>query len=191
MSKLKLILLLLTPLVLQQGCTTNAAPDATVGVSSAYDRRTTSMTIDDQGIEYKAARALYDNKNIYEQSHINVISYNGIVLITGETPTEELKQEISSTVKAIPNVRAVHNKLLIAAPSALTSRSSDAWITSKIKTKLATDKQIEPYYINVVTENGVVYLMGIVSHSEADNAVSVVTSSAGVQRVVKIFQYTD
>ena len=105
--------------------------------------------------------------------------------------TEDLKQQITALIKAIPKVTRVHNELMIAAPSSLPSRSSDSWITSKIKTKLTTDTNIDPFYIKVVTEHGVVYLMGIVSHAEADAAVAIVTKADGVQRVVKIFEYTD
>lgn len=191
MLKRKYALLLLIPFILLQGCAAAIVTGAATGVSMAHDRRSSGSVIDDQGIEFKSSSALFSNKDIYNQSHINVTSYNGIVLITGETPTEELKQKITSVIRAIPKVRRIHNELLIAAPSALPSRSSDSWITSKIKTKMTTNPDIDPFYIKVVTEHGIVYLMGILSHAEANNAVAVVTQSAGVQRVIKIFEYTD
>lgn len=182
---------LLLPVLLLQGCATAVVTGAATGASVAYDRRTTGTVIDDQGVEFKASYALFNNKEIYDQSHINVTSYNGVVLLTGETPSESLKQKVTAEIKQIPKVRRIHNELAIAAPSALPSRSSDAWITSKVKAKMAADKQTKSYHIKVVTERGVVYLMGLVSRAEADAAVSVVKSSAGVQRVVKIFEYTD
>jgi len=190
MSNFRFALLLLIPFLLLQGCATAIVTGA-AGASVAHDRRTTGSIIDDQGIEFKASYALFDDKEIYDQSHTNITSYNGIVLVTGETLTEQLKQQISNKVSAIAKVRRVHNELLIGAPSALPSRSSDAWITSKIKTKLTTADSVDPFYVKVVTEHGVVYLMGMVSHAEADRAVEIVTQSAGVQRVVKIFEYTD
>lgn len=191
MQKFKFILLLIIPIILLQGCAAAVVTGAATGASLIHDRRTSGSVIDDQGIEFKAASALYDNKEIYDQSHINVTSYNGVVLISGETLTEELKLQVTAIIKTIPKVKRIHNELIIAAPSALPSRSSDAWITTKIKSKLTTDKDIDPFYIKVVTEHGVVYLMGIVSHEEADKAVAVVTKADGVQRVVKIFEYTD
>ena len=191
MQKFKFILLLIIPIIILQGCAAAVVTGAATGASLVHDRRTSGAVIDDQGIEFKAASAIYDNKEIYDQSHINVTSYNGTVLISGETLTEDYKQQITAIIKAIPKVTRVHNELMIAAPSSLPSRSSDSWITSKIKTKLTTDKNIDPFYIKVVTEHGVVYLMGIVSHAEADAAVAVVTKADGVQRVVKIFEYTD
>lgn len=191
MSKIKLAFILMVTIITLQGCATAVVTGAATGASVLHDRRTTGAVIDDQGIEFKASYALFNNKSIYDQSHINVTSYNGVVLLTGETLTEELKQKVTAEIKRIPKVRRVHNELLIAAPSALPSRSSDAWITSKIKAKLTTDDAIDPFFIKVVTEHGVVYLMGMVSHTEADKVVSIVSSSAGVQRVVKIFEYTD
>jgi osmotically-inducible protein OsmY len=191
MLKLKFSLLLLLPLLVLQGCATAIVTGAATGVSIAHDRRSAGAVIDDQGIEFKASFALFNNKEIYDQSHINITSYNGSVLITGETPSEDLKQKVSAEIKAIDNVRRIHNELFISAPSALPSRSSDTWITSKIKAKLTTAEGIDPFYVKVVTEHGIVYLMGILSHSESDKVESVVTQAAGVQRVIKIFEYTD
>jgi osmotically-inducible protein OsmY len=191
MSKSKFALILLLPIILLQGCATAIVTGAATGASLAHDRRTTGAVIDDQGIEFKASLAIFNNKEIYEQSHINVTSYNGTVLITGETLTEQLKQKIYNMVRALPKVRTIHNELIIAAPSALPSRSSDAWITSKVKAKITADEQLDPFFIKVVTEHGIVYLMGVVNHAEADRAVGIVSNSAGVQRVVKIFEYSN
>ena len=191
MSITKLALIVLIPLILLQGCATAIITGAATGVSIVHDRRTTGAVIDDQGVEFKAALAIFNNKDIYEQSHINVTSYNGIILITGETLTEQLKQQVYDLVRVIPKVRTIHNELIIAAPSSLPSRSSDAWITSKVKAKITSDRQIDPFYIKVVTEHGVVYLMGIVNQSESDRAVGITSNSAGVQRVVKMFEYSN
>jgi osmotically-inducible protein OsmY len=191
MSKFKLALVLMVSIITLQGCATAVVTGAATGASVIHDRRTTGAVIDDQGIEFKASYTLFQDKSIYDQSHINVTSYNGVVLLTGETLTAELKQKVTNQIKQLPKVRRVHNELLIAAPSALPSRSSDAWITSKIKAKLTTDEAIDPFFVKVVTEHGVVYLMGIVSRAEAERIVKIVANSAGVQRVVKIFEYVD
>ena len=191
MSISKLALIVLIPLILLQGCATAIITGAATGVSIVHDRRTTGAVIDDQGVEFKAALAIFNNKDIYEQSHINVTSYNGIILITGETLTEQLKQQVYDLVRIIPKVRTIHNELIIAAPSSLPSRSSDAWITSKVKAKITSDRQVDPFHIKVVTEHGIVYLMGIVNQSESDRAVGITSNSAGVQRVVKMFEYSN
>tara|TARA_B100000780_G_scaffold271060_1_gene231586 strand:+ start:548 stop:1153 length:606 start_codon:yes stop_codon:yes gene_type:complete len=191
MSISKFALVTLIPFLLLQGCATAIITGAATGVTLAHDRRTTGAVIDDQGIEFKAALAIFNNKDIYEQSHINVTSYNGIILVTGETLTEQLKQQVYDIVRVIPKARTIHNELIIAAPSSLPSRSSDAWITSKIKAKITSDRQIDPFYIKVVTEHGIVYLMGIVNQTESARVVNITSNSAGVQRVVKIFEYLD
>lgn len=191
MPNMKLLLLLLLPLILLQGCAAAVVTGAATGAAVVHDRRSAGTVLDDQGIEIKSSGVLFNNKKIYDQSHINVTSYNGVVLLTGETPTEELKQQAAKEVKVIPKVRRINNEILIAAPSSLPSRTSDAWITSKIKAKLTADKYIDPFFVKVVTEHGIVYLMGLVSHAEADRIVGIVTQSAGVQRVVKIFEYID
>ena len=191
MSISKFPLIVLITIILLQGCATAIITGAATGVTIAHDRRTTGVVIDDQGVEFKAALAIFNNKDIYEQSNINVTSYNGIILITGETLTEQLKRQVYDLVRVIPKVRTIHNELIIAAPSSLPSRSSDAWITSKVKAKITSDRQIDPFYIKVVTEHGVVYLMGIVNQSESDRAVGITSNSAGVQRVVKMFEYSN
>ena len=191
MSISKFPLIVLITIILLQGCATAIITGAATGVTIAHDRRTTGVVIDDQGVEFKAALAIFNNKDIYEQSNINVTSYNGIILITGETLTEQLKRQVYDLVRVIPKVRTIHNELIIAAPSSLPSRSSDAWITSKVKAKITSDRQIDPFYIKVVTEHGVVYLMGIVNQSESDRAVGIASNSAGVQRVVKMFEYSN
>ena len=191
MSISKFPFIVLITIVLLQGCATAIITGAATGVTIAHDRRTTGAVIDDQGVEFKAALAIFNNKDIYEQSNINVTSYNGIILITGETLTEQLKRQVYDLVRVIPKVRTIHNELIIAAPSSLPSRSSDAWITSKVKAKITSDRQIDPFYIKVVTEHGVVYLMGIVNQSESDRAVGITSNSAGVQRVVKMFEYSN
>lgn len=191
MSRLqKLACLIALPLLLQ-GCVPAVATGAATGVAVAYDRRTAGTVIDDQGIEFRAKYALFSNKEIYDQSNVNVTAYNGIVLLTGETPSESLKQKVTDEVKKLPKVRRIHNELAIAAPSALTSRSSDTWITSKVKARMTGNEGTDPLHIKVVTERGIVYLLGLVTRAEADQAVDVVKNTAGVQRVVKLFEYTD
>lgn len=191
MFKVKILALALLAILTLQGCATAVVTGAATGAAVAYDRRTTGSVIDDQGIEFKAAKAVFDDKEIYDQSHINFTSYNGVVLITGETPNESLKAKVTDLVRQLPKVKRVHNELAIAAPSALPSRSSDTWITSKIKAKLTTDEQADPFLVKVVTERGTVYLMGMVTHAEADRAVDIAKNSGGVQRVIKIFEYID
>lgn len=159
--------------------------------TAVVDRRTTGTLVEDQTIEVKALKAIHDDAELNEQAHINVTSYNTVVLITGETPTDALRQNAMELVKNIDKVTHVYNELTIAAPSSLTSRGSDSIITTKVKTKLFADKNVSGIQFKVVTEKGVVYLMGIVSRAESEIATDIARQTGGVQKVVKLFQYTD
>lgn len=176
---------------LLQGCVALAAGGAAAGASAAVDRRTTGTLVEDEAIELKAVRAILSDKDLNSQAHLNVTSYNMVVLLTGETPTEELRQRAEQIVRGVEKVGAVHNEISIAAPSSMITRSSDTVITSKVKTKLLADKNIEGVNIKVVTENGVVYLMGLATRAEAERATETARQTGGVQKVVKVFQYTD
>ena len=181
----------LSGLVLLQGCVAVAAGGAVAGASAAVDRRTTGTLVEDESIELKAVRAIMADKDLNSQSHLNVTSYNTVVLLTGETPTDELRQRAEKIARGVDKVTTVHNEITVAAPSSVMTRSSDTVITSKVKTKLLADKNIEGVNIKVVTENGVVYLMGLASRAEAERATEVARQTGGVQKVVKVFQYTD
>ena len=177
--------------VLLQACAPVVVGTAATGVVVAHDRRTTGTVIDDQGIEFKANQAFYEDKEIEDSSHVNVTSFNLVVLITGETPSEELKQRIGNIVAALPKVTHVYNELTISAPSSLVSRSSDSLITSKVKTRLLTIKDFDGTRVKVVTEKGIVYLMGLVTQQESEIATNAARQVGGVQKVVKLFQYID
>ena len=107
---------------------------ATAGI--ANDRRTTGTFIEDQAIELKAGKALYEQKELNAQTHINVTSYNTVVLVSGEAPTEDLRNQVINIVRNIEKVRHVYDEISIAGPSSLMSRSSDSLVTAKVKTKI-------------------------------------------------------
>ena len=182
---------LLTIAFLLQGCAAAVLTGGAAGVAIATDKRTTGTVIEDQSIELKALRALSENKELSEKAHLNVTSYNTSVLVTGEAPTEALRQQAIDIVKNIEKVTNVHDEISIAAPSSLMSRSSDSLITSKVKARLLADKNVESLGIKVVTDKGFVYLMGIISREEGRIATEITRETAGVQKVVLLFEYTD
>jgi osmotically-inducible protein OsmY len=181
------LLLMVFPIL--HACAAAVVTGGATGATVAHDRRTTGTFIEDQSIELKANQGLYSDKELYEQTHLNVISYNTVVLVTGETPTEELRSRAIEIVRNIPKVTHVHNEITIAAPSAMISRSSDTLITAKVKTKLLTIEGFDGTRVKVVTENGIVYLMGILTREESDVATDAARQVGGVQKVVKLFQY--
>ena len=179
--------LLLIPLL--QGCAAAVVAGGATSAAVAYDRRTTGTVIEDEGIELKAVKAFYSDKELNEQAHLNVISYNTVVLVTGEAPSEELRNRAVEIVRNLPKVTHVHNEIKIAAPSSMVSRSSDTLITTKVKSRLLTLKDFDGTRVKVVTENGVVYLMGLLTKEESDLATDAARQVSGVQKVVKLFQY--
>ena len=174
-----------------QGCVAAAATGVAAGTAVAVDPRTTGTVIEDESIELKARKALIENKTLNDQVHVNFTSYNTHVLVTGEAPSEELRQQVIEIVRTVPKVSHVYNEVTIAAPSAMVSRSSDTVLTSKVKTKLLASKNVKGNSVKVVTEKGIVYLMGLISRQEADTAADIASQTGGVQKVVKLFQYLD
>jgi osmotically-inducible protein OsmY len=158
------------------------------GAAVAADRRTTGSVVEDQSIELKAAQALRASESIPSNSNVNVTSYNGSVLLTGEAPSQEVRTAAVELVRNIEKVKRVYDEITIAEPSSMKARGSDALITSRVKTRLLADDQTEGFDIKVVTERGVVYLMGLLSDAEAQNAVDVSKRVEGVQRVVSLFE---
>lgn len=193
--KIRSHLMLLIPLVtlfLFQGCAPVAITGATTAVSTvAADRRTTGTMIEDEAIEIKSRLALSDRKELNDRVHINFTSFNTTVLVSGEAPTEEDRQAVIDLVKNIEKVTVVHDEITVAAPSSLLSRSADGLITTKIKAKLIAEQDLSSLHIKVVTENGVSYLMGLVSEEEGDIATEVARRTGGVQKVVKLFEYRE
>jgi osmotically-inducible protein OsmY len=167
------------------------AGGVTTGAMVATDRRSTGTIVDDEGIELQARKALDDDPQLRNETHISVTSFNFVVLLTGQAPTEELRRRAESIVRSIPGVRLVYNEIELAAPASVAVRSNDTLITGKVKTELLTGGQMNANHIKVVTENGTVYLMGLVTHEEADRASEVASTTGGVAKVVRLFEYLD
>jgi osmotically-inducible protein OsmY len=183
------VLLLVLASCSLQGCFPVVAAGVGAGVMLAQDRRTKDSIIEDQKIESTATDSIY--KQLKSVMHVNVTSYNRNVLVSGEVPDEQTKMEIEKIVSGIENVHAVYNELAVSSSSSLASRSNDGLITSNVKLRFVNDKRFSADQIKVVTENGTVYLMGLVRHDEADSASDVASTTKGVRRVVRIFEYLD
>jgi len=173
------------------GCVAAVGAGAAAGASAAYDRRTAGTIIDDEVIEIKALEAIVQDKALFDNAHINVTSYNNMVLLTGEVPDKPLRASAESAVARIEKVRGVYNELVIAEPSSMLSRSRDTIVTGKVKASLIRDKIAPGGRTKVVTEAGTVFLMGLLTRSEANRITEIARRIGGVQRVVKLFEYLD
>lgn len=151
--------------------------------------RTTGAYIDDELIETFALVNLHKGSEAIKASNISVVSYNGVVLLTGQSPSEAGRSEAEQIVSQIRKVRKIHNEIKISGVSSTLARTNDAWVTTKVKAELLTNEHIDGARIKVVTDSSVVYLMGLVSQQEADTAVNIVRNIAGVEKIVKVFEY--
>ncbi|HZR67770.1 MAG TPA: BON domain-containing protein [Burkholderiales bacterium] len=153
------------------------------------DRRQPEVLLGDKRIEYAVSGRIDDA--LRDQAHINATSYNYTVLLTGEAYTPELKAQAEKIATEVPQVKNVVNEIDVAGRSSLASRSNDSLITTKVKANLISDagKRYEPEQVKIVTERGVVYLLGLVTREEADAITDVVRSTTGVQKVVRVFEY--
>ena len=173
------------------GCIGIFAGGAVTGASVAHDQRTAGTVLDDQAIELKAASAVAADKPLHEAVHVNFTSYNLVLLVTGEAPTEEMRQKVIGIAREQPRVRQVYDEMVVAPPSTVTERGTDSVLTARVKTQLFTLQEFDATRVKVVTERGVVYLLGLVSRADADRATEVARGIGGVQKVVRLFEYTD
>lgn len=184
-AALPLVLALLA--VSLQGCIEMAVVGAGAAALSVVDRRATGAQIDDEGIELRATNRV--SERFGDKVHVNIISYNRSVLVVGEVPDAKAKAEIEKIISGTANVRGVTSDLKVAGGSSLSSRASDATITGKVKARFLDANRFNPLLVKVVTEAAVVYLLGIVTESEAAAAVDVARTTGGVRKVVKVFEY--
>jgi len=158
------------------------------GVAVTEDRRTIGTITEDQGIELKASSRIGDR---IKNAHISITSYNRSILLTGEVPTVSDKAEAERIARATENVRGVINYLQIAENSSVRSRSNDLYISSKVKGRFVDNKIFSPLHVKVVTENSTVYLLGIVNRKEANEATQIASTTSGVSKVIRVFEYLD
>ena len=174
-----------------QGCFGVAVTGTAASAVAAQDRRTAGSLIDDELIELKVLGAIHEDETLSSQAHVNATSVNGRVLLTGEAPGESLRSRVTEIARNIPRVREVQNEVALQAPSTLLARTGDSLVTLKVKTELLKDNELSAMLVKVVTERGIVYLMGLVTQEEADRATEVARRVSGVQRVVRVMEYTE
>jgi osmotically-inducible protein OsmY len=185
-------LVLLTPAL--HGCFPAIVAGGGAAVLMAEDRRSSGTYVDDQNIELKVSKAIsekYSDKKYEDTVHIDVTSFNRFVLLDGEVPDQAAKDDIGALALGVVGVRNVQNEIVIGPITSGGTRTSDAYITSKVKARFTSENKFQPNHVKVVTENGVVFLMGLVKHKEGEDAAEIASTTNGVTRVVKVFEYID
>ena len=162
------------------------------GIVEDPTERTAGAVVEDQSIETKGLVNLKKLEPELKKANIDAISHNGVVLLVGQVGSESLKARATQiTSDSSSKIKRIHNELEVAGKTSLLSRSNDSWIATKVRTLMLANSNIPSGQIRVVTENGIVYLMGIVSQADGDLATDLARNVSGVTRVVKVFEYVD
>ena len=175
-------------LLLASGCGSMLATMEVDTIEEDPGERTMGRMLEDDNIETKARVNIHAASELFDDAHLVIVSYNGYVLIAGQVQSEALKAQATEVVRKIRGVRRIYNELEIAAPSSAMTRTSDTWITAKVKSWLLGSSDTEGTRVKVVTENGVVYLMGLATEEEANRIAATAADISGVQRVVRLFE---
>jgi len=192
MTTNRLSLLALTLCLGISGCSSVLTATRDTPIQDDRGTRTFGSKIDDSLIETKVeVNVAKADPDLDTGSHIIVASFNGIVLLAGQTPRDDLKALAEKAAGSVQRVKKVNNELQVMAPSSILARNNDAWLTTKIKTQMLTDNTIPGSRIKVITENGIVYMLGLVTQQEATRATNLVQGVSGVQKIVKLFEYID
>jgi osmotically-inducible protein OsmY len=170
----------LATLVVLSGC---------AALSSDPNTRTPGVVLDDQVIESMVKREIWNSDPGFASSNLVVVSFNGVLLLAGQVESAALRTKAETIAKGLEKVRRVHNEIEVGAPTSMVARANDSYITTKVKAKMVADAAVAARNIKVVTENGVVYLLGVLDRGEADQAVEAVRTVFGVQKIVKVFEY--
>ena len=194
MKKFVLLFLLFYSLLITGCSTVTTSPEEMSEESLLKDRRTRELIVIDKGIETEAYSELNSDDDLLNQCHITITAYNGGVLVTGEAPSVELRKKIISIVQVVPNTKLLHDNLIIAPPSDSSSRVNDQIITEAVKkglNQIRTIPDFDPAMVKVITENGTVYLMGLVHRNEGTVVINVTKLQPGIKQIVTVFEYID
>lgn len=186
MAKIASMLMLLATL---NGCAVATVAVATAGAVMIADRRTFSKQIDDHTIEFKAHNELNKQKALAKNTNLHVVSMNGIVLIVGQAPNTYLRDLAIKSIQDVPNIVSIYNQIRIGSNINVKTKSTDTWLTSRVKSELLANDEIDAEDFKIVTENSEVFLLGLVTEQEAYIAVEIARNIDGVSRVYKAFEY--
>ncbi len=182
---------LCSAIVSLQACAPVVVAGAATGAMVSSDRRTAGTILDDKTMELKVRNRIAQDKAVADKMHVNVAVFNKTVLLTGEVPSEPLRDQVIAWAGGVEGVKQVYNALELANPTEYKSRNFDAYLSSKVRGRLTGKPEFDVSHVKIISENAVIYLMGVVKNSEADAAATYASEVDGVKRVVKVFEYLD
>ena len=189
MRKLATIALLLSLFTLQ-GCAGLIVAGAVSGAVMLNDERSLKTQLDDTNADFKISAALDKNKDIKEHAHIRAITVNRKILVVGQAPNSQLRDRAINIIADLKLGDKIYNQIRIGSPTGFTTRSNDTWITTKVKGRMLNHDGLDITRIKVVTENGEVFLLGVIAENQADLAVDVARHTSGVRKVIRVFDIT-
>nr|WP_224745948.1 BON domain-containing protein [Neiella litorisoli] len=154
-----------------------------------HDRRPVTTQVEDTKLEFELSSAFSESEGLNKQSRIRVFAVNGTVLLVGQVPSSYLMDEVKRISASQVDSAKLHNELEIREPISLTTRSSDSWLSTKVRSALLADENTEFARLKIITEDGKVFLMGVVTRSEANIATEIVRNVGGVSEVVRVFEF--
>ncbi len=187
---LPLILLLLASNLSLSGCFTAVAAGTATTVAVSHDRRSAGTVVDDRVLELKALSKINELLKNDPDSHLSAVAYNGNILLVGQASNDSLKHDVESKIRDIPSVGRIYNEITINEAISPLVRSKDTWITTKVKGNMVLERYFDSTRVKVVTEDGIVYLLGLVTQKEEDLAVDLARHVDGVKKVITLFEYT-
>lgn len=189
-SLITLLGCLLASLILTACAPTAVVVGSVATTSVIYDKRTTKTVFSDRKITQTATNLIASDPELKGRSNIDIATFNHVVLLVGQAQTPELKDRAYQIVSSVPGISRVYNEIAIAGATSHLQHTNDVWLTSKVKTALIAHAGLKSNEFKVVTENNVVYLMGLTGHEEGEKITSIARRVGGVTKVVTVFQYT-
>jgi Predicted periplasmic or secreted lipoprotein len=187
---MKKIITVVFIMLLLPGCIPAAfVAGAAAGGAIIYDHRSTKNMVDDRNVTFQIQHKIDHDKELREQAHVSIATFNNIALLLGQAPNDELRNRAVTIVKSTAQVKMLYNEVTIEKPTSDITRANDAWITTKVKTILLATPDLNSTNLKIVTENSTVYLMGLTTRTQAQVATDKTRTAAGVKKVVKLFEY--
>ncbi|MDO6679339.1 BON domain-containing protein [Shewanella sp. 4_MG-2023] len=183
--------LVIAILFLLQGCAGMVMVGAVGGAKMVNDERSMSTQISDTNADFEITSALSKHEDIHNQTNITGVVLNSNVLMIGQSPNSMLRDKAIKTVQELEIGGKLHNQIRIGNPTSFTTRSNDTWVTTKVKTRMLNEKSLDVTRVKVITENGEVFLLGLIDREQADIAVDIARNTSGVRKVIKVFEYVD
>jgi osmotically-inducible protein OsmY len=188
---MKKSLIIFLVVLLLPGCLSTAlvAGAAATGGAIIYDRRSAKGIVEDRDVTFQTQNRLDSDKELHARAHISIATFNRIALLVGQASDNELRSRAESIAKSNSNIKMLYNEVTVEKPISTAARANDLWITTKVKTTLLAAPDLNSASLKIVTENGVVYLMGLTTRTQAQIATDKTRTVAGVQKIVKLFEY--